>query len=42
MSLLYLVVILQFWLTAGLTLVGRNNTSGFVSVQDGHFQLDGK
>jgi len=42
MSLLYLVLILQCWLTAGLTLVGRNNSSGFVSVQGSRFQLDGK
>jgi mannan endo-1,4-beta-mannosidase len=39
---LCLIVILQFWLSAAINLVGRNNTSGFVSVQDGRFHLDGK
>jgi len=42
MSLLYLIVLLQLWLTAGSDLVGRSNKSGFVSVQGGRFQLDGK
>jgi len=39
---LCLVVILQFWLTAANDLVARNNTPGFVSAQDGHFQMDGR
>ncbi len=42
MSLFYLIVFLQLWLTAGSDLVERNNKSGFVSVKDGRFQLDGK
>ena len=39
---LYLVVLLQFWLCTAMNLVERNNTSGFVSVNDGRFQLDGR
>jgi hypothetical protein len=38
---LYLVVILHFWLCTATNLVARNNTSGFVSVHDGDFQLNG-
>jgi len=37
----YLVVILHFWLSTATNLVVRNKTSGFVSVHDGRFQLDG-
>lgn len=45
MSLLYSLLIgLQLWLgaSAGMNLVGRNNTSQFVSVYQGSFQFGGR
>jgi len=37
-----LTVILHFWIASASNLVERNNSSGYVTVSGGRFQLDGK
>jgi len=42
MSLVFcLIVLFQFWCAAATNLVARNDSTGFVSVQGGSFQLEG-